>query len=334
MKATLSPRPDPTPAVEGVTPPAATPPAASLGARFIALVVLAAGVQLWINHHLGLSSQTPWVALGLGTVSGVLGAAAHLLDDGEKKGLAEALRAILRALLNGGLLTWLWGIALVGAMFVSSVMVIPEAGAHGTAVLHSVDGRPVRQRSLDEAVAPMVVFTSPFGRPFRLGVPGFLEETVTVYPLVGLKVTPERDLRRSPSVLFRPSREGVLALRSEGTFTVALKGAAGDEPLLPPQKGHDGAFLLGRAQPIPATSVALWRLELEGGGASSALLAQMVLAWSRPKVLAPLRPLAPEMVLVAEVRTPVGVVVSRALVTLSREPLTDSALVDITPTGN
>jgi len=65
-------------------------PEASLGARFIALVLLAAGVQLWVNHHLGLSSQTPWVALGLGTVSGVLGLAARLLDDGEKKASRRA----------------------------------------------------------------------------------------------------------------------------------------------------------------------------------------------------------------------------------------------------
>ena len=315
-----------------VTPGA--PDQASLGARFIALVLLAAGVQLWVNHHLGLSSQTPWVALGLGTVSGVLGLAARLLDDGEKKGLAEGLRKVLRGLLHRGLLTWLWGLALVGALFLSSVMVIPEAAARGKATLRSVDGQLLGERSFADGIARFVVFTSPFGRPYRLSVHGFLEETVAVYPLTGLKLTPERDLRRSPSVLFRPSREGVLALRSQGTFTVALKGPGGDDPLVAPQKGHVGAFLLGRAQAIPPASVGLWRLELEGGAASPALLAQMVLAWSRAQVLEPLRPLAPEMILVAEIRTPVGVVVSRAQVTLGREALTDVALTDVTPVAN
>lgn len=301
---------------------------ASLGARFIALVLLAAGVQLWVNHHLGLSSQTPWVALVLGTLSGALGLAARLLDEGEKKGLAEGARNVLRVLLHRGLLTWLWGIALVGALFVSSVMVIPgEAGARGKAALRSVEGDLVGERDLAAGIARFVVLTSPFGRPYRLTVHGFLEETVAVYPLAGLKLAPERDLRRSPSVLFRPPREGVQALRSQGTFTVALKRSGGDQPLIPPQRGHAGSFLLGRAQAIPPTNVALWRLELEGGGATRALLAQMVLAWSRTRVIEPAVPLSPGMTLVAEISTPVGVVVSRTQVTLGSEPLTDVVLV-------
>jgi len=311
-----------------------TPDDPPIGARFIALVLLAAGVQLWVNHHLGLSTQTPWIALGLGTASGVLGLGARLLDDAEKKGLAENLRKVLRVLLNPGLLTWLWGIALVGALFVSSVMVIPEAGAPGKMVLRSVEGKPLCERDLKDGVARVVVFTSPFGRPFRLSVPGFLEEAVAVYPLAGLKLTPERDLRRSPSVLFRPSREGIQALKSQGTFTVSVKASGGDRPLTLPQKDHVGAFLLGRAQSISPASVGLWRLELEGGGASPALLAQMVLAWSRTRVLEPLQPLAPDMILIAETRTPAGVVVSRAQVTLGRESLTDAPLTDVTPPVN
>jgi len=313
--------------------PADVPDQASLGARFIALVLLAAGVQLWVNHHLGLSSQTPWIALALGTLSGVLGVAARLLDDGEQKGLAEAARKVLRFLLHPGLLTWLWGLALVGALFVASVMVIPEAGATGKATLRSVDGAALGQRDLKEGVARFVVLTSPFGRPYRLSVPGFLEETVAVYPFAGLKLTPERDLRRSPSVLFRPTRDGVEALRSRGSFTVVVKRPAGDEALISPQQGHVGSFLLGRKQAIPPANVGLWRLELEGGGASPALLAQMVLSWSRKLDLESSQPLAPEMTLVAEVRTPANVVVSRGQVTLGSEPLTDVALTDVPP-GN
>jgi len=299
----------------------------ALGARFIALVLLAAGVQLWLNHHLGLGSQTPWIALGLGTLSGAVGLAARLLDEGERRGLAENLRKVLRVLLHGGLLTWLWGLASVGALFLSSVLVIPEAGARGKAALRSVEGVLVGERDLEDGVARFVVLTSPFGRPYRLSVPGFLDETVAVYPLAGLKLTPERDLRRSPSVLFRPSHEGVQALRSKGTFTVVVKRPGGDQPLILPQQGHVGSFLLGRPHAIPAASVGLWRLELEGSGASPALVAQMVLTWSRTRVVAPAAPLAPEMTLVAEVRTPVGVVVSRGQVTLGSEPLTDVALI-------
>src|SRR6266850_564238 len=82
---------------------APTPPDdSSIGARFISLVLLAAFAQLWVNHHLGVSTQTPWVALSLGTISGVLGLAARLLEDGEKKGLADSLRKVLRVLLNRG----------------------------------------------------------------------------------------------------------------------------------------------------------------------------------------------------------------------------------------
>lgn len=301
----------------------------SLGVRFIALVLLAAGVQLWVNHHLGVSSQTPWVALVLGALSGVLGLAARLLDEGERKGLAEGARKLLRGLLHRGVLTWLWGLALVGGLFVSSVLVIPgDAGTGGRAALRSAEGQLVGERDLKAGIGRFVVFTSPFGRPYRLSVHGFLDELVAVYPLAGLKLTPERDLRRSPSVLFRPPREGVQALLSQGTFAVALKQPGGnDQPLIAPQQGHAGSFLLGRSQAIPLANVAVWRLELEGGGASPALLAQMVLAWTRHRVVEPAAPLSPGMTLVAEVRTPVGVVVSRTQVTLGSESLTDVALV-------
>ena len=304
-----------------------------LGARFIALVVLAAGVELWINHHLGLSWETPWVALAFAALSGAVVTAAWLLEESGKTELAEKLRTPLCRLLNRSLLAWLWGVAVVYALFVSSLLVIPESGASGRATLRSVEGKFLGAHELKDGVARFVVFTSPFGRPYRLTVPGFLEEAVVVYPMIGLKLRPEHDLQRSPSVLFRPSPEGVRALRGQGTFTVVLDGGTGATPVILPHKAHVGSFLLGRAQPIPQANVGVWRLELEGAGASPAMIAQMVLAWSRVQVLQPLRPLAPDMTLVAEIRTPVGVVVSRARVPVGREQLTDIVLADVSGAG-
>jgi hypothetical protein len=328
----------------GNVTPGAGRSAASLGARFIAMVVLAAGVQLWFNHHLGLSSETPWVALVLGTLSGVLGAAAQLLHKAELTRLAAWLRAPARWVLHPAVLGVLWGLALVGGLFVSSVMVIPDAAAKGRAILCSVERtsppQPCTdqradspQRDLAAGLARFPVLTSPFGRPYRLAVPGFLEETVSVYPFVGLKITPDRDLRRSPSVLFRPSSEGIRALNSGGTFTVVARTPVAGQAdridvIVAEQKAPAGALLVGRAQPVSPASAVMWPLELDSIGADPSLRAKMLLAWSNVTVLEPLQPIRSGTVLVAEIRTPQRVVVSRKDVTVGSEPLVDAALVD------
>src|SRR2546428_14132004 len=102
--------------------------------------------------------------------------------------------------------------------------VIPDAVAAGCAVpLAAVDGRRQRRAQLS-VPEPLGLFvpTSPFGRSFRLRVDAYVEHVLTVYPIVGGRVTPERDLRGSPSVLLRPP---VYALRylDTGSITVAWR---------------------------------------------------------------------------------------------------------------
>jgi hypothetical protein len=72
----------------------------------------------------------------------------------------------------------------------------------------------------------------------------------------------------------------------------------------------------------------MWPLELDSIGADPSLRAKMLLAWSNVTVLEPLQPIRSGTVLVAEIRTPQRVVVSRKDVTVGSEPLVDAALVD------
>jgi hypothetical protein len=311
------------------TPPAqAGPPAQPappVGARLIALILLIAGVELWAGHHLGWSWQTPWVALVVGAVSKV---ADWILPKQERDALGERCRRRLHAWLPASRVASAWGLALTLAALVSSVTVT-STDTHGRAkaVLKTADGGALGARTLESGLARFPVLTNPFGRPLRLTVDGFLEESITVFPVVGVRVTPDRDLRRSPSVLFRPPPIGVQTLASGGTFAVAWKRPDGSpQPLAAPQAGPHGAFLVGRAQAIPAASVGLWRLELEVFEVGPAVTSRMLLAWSRPHLVQPVAPLAPGMTLLAEVRTRVGAVVAQVEVTLGSDALTDVAL--------
>ncbi|MCL4498797.1 MAG: hypothetical protein M1335_00935 [Chloroflexi bacterium] len=252
------------------------------------------------------------------------------------------LKQILEPVLSGTLPMLLGTVAVVVALGFSSMIVIPgnDLGSGGKSVkarLLTLDGTPVDERALglEKAGARFCwLRTSPFGRPYRLAVDGYLEEVVAVYPIVGLKVLLDRDLRRSPSVLFRPQAEAIKSLASGGTFSVTWRVGAGPaKEFVPPQHGHQGSFLVGRSQSIPAATVKTWKLELVGGGVEEPALSQIILGWTRPRVVEPAIPPAPGMTLVAEIRSRKGKVVARSEIELGTEVLVDVPLLTLPEGG-
>src|SRR5207248_851364 len=134
-------------------------------------------------------------------------------------------------LFTGSLPLLVCGVAFVVALLLSSVTVLSGAESAGTSDpvtvrLSMMDGSASTDRrlGLGTAKAPARftwLRTTPFGQPYRLAVDGYVEQIVTVYPIIGLNVIVDRDLRRSPSVLFRPSIRGVQTLNSEGKLLIS-----------------------------------------------------------------------------------------------------------------
>jgi hypothetical protein len=303
--------------------------------RLIVLAVAVALAQLWVSHHLGWGGDTPWIAavlLGIAAANKFLGLA---LSKDKKAALEAQVRQRVEPVLTGWFPMLMCAVAGVMMILLSSVTIVPgsdiAAGSNPvTARLSAVDGTVIDDKLLSRAASPARftwLRTSPFGRPYRLAVDGYIEESVTVYPLIGLNVAPDRDLRRSPSVLFRPSVRGVQTLKSDGKLIVMWHPAVGGPKyLVPPQTGHAGSLLVGRNQQIPVAAVATWRLELSAAGADESTVSEMILRWTRPRVLKPWIALAPGMRVVAEIQTRRNVAVERAEVVLGADALIDAPL--------
>jgi hypothetical protein len=309
-----------------------------LSSKLLVVAFVAALGHFWVRRHLGIGGDTPWVAAviaGLGVVDTVIG---KLLSKSAKEAFDAKVRTALAQWLTGSLAMLICAALLVAALLLSSVTVVPgEDAADGrsqlTVRLVSLDGEPVAEATSGPDKAPARLTwlrTSPFGRGYRLTVDGYLEEPITVYPLIGSTIAPQRDLRRSPSVLFRPPIPAVQALASGGTFVVSWR-RSGTAParLFPPQKDHDGSFLVGRGQPMPPAMSGNWRLELSDANVVNPALSQMLRRWNHIRVIQPTVPLTPAMILVAEVRSrrvDLDDVIARAEVTLGTEQLIDVPL--------
>ncbi len=132
------------------------------------------------------------------------------------------------------------------------VWAIKEAGAEGkdAAKAALVD----KKVPADGGTVRKMVFTSPFGRVYRLKVEGYVGTTVKVYPFAGKQVVPEKDLRPSPSVLFRPP---------PGILSKSFEVKVGNKVALSLSKYGCKAMLLGSEHKVPSSLLADWNLELD-----------------------------------------------------------------------
>jgi hypothetical protein len=288
------------PVLTAATPHPASPDVRLL-ARMIAFLAFLVTVELWLTHHLDLGRGTPWVAMVFAVTSGL----GWVLDKGQMEGLTAWIRGRLHRWLGLKAVVLLWAVALAPLLLLSSVALIPDPGMPDSSVrVASVDRQPQCAKRV-AGVAPVrcLVPTSPFGRTFRVAVDGYVEQAVTVYPGAGARLSPDRDLRRSPAVLLRPPVYALRYLDGGGYLTVRAASGGGAGPLVERAGGHRGAFLIGRNQAIPGGSARAWKLDLEGDGHAPNVVAQTLRDWSRPRFVALEQPLAPGMTVVAEIRT-------------------------------
>jgi hypothetical protein len=298
-------------------------------ARVVSFIVLAICVDLWMNHHLGIGLKNPGrVSALVAAVTGALALVDRVLEKQEKESIVRQIWNIFRNVLSVPVLAILYVVAVILGLTYSSIMIIPETVEAPLKVTFAAVESPMdRKETTIEpkgAVLPFVVRTNPFGRPYRITVNGYLPETFDVYPLVGVKVIPGRQLRRSPSVILRPPIIALRSLEDGGSIVICGNGKQIAE-----DKKHRGSFLLGRAQPIPTSYFDNWKLELVGAGLTQTVMAQTLLEWNRPKVLSPKSDLEPGMTLVAKVLSKANNPVAQVRVTLGSESLVDVPMIPV-----
>lgn len=305
--------------------------------RVVALVPLVALALLWSNHHLGVGAGHPeamaFVAAALPVALGVF---AKFLDKAEQDSLLAGLRKFL-----ADHVTWLLVLVLylsLGAVALtwSSVLVLAEEGKGvGAVTLRALDAASAPALSVDardkSEPARFVVASRPFGRSFSLQVDGYVPQVIEVYPVLGLRVRPSRDLRRTPSVLLRFSGLAVGAWKDSGgaEFRVLAIDAQGGERLLTSTKETAWALLLGRGQAIPSTLTADWRGELIVKGVQGAQQELHVREWRRPRQLALQETLEVGTKVRVQLVNAQNVVVAQAEFFIGREELQDQAVEDL-----
>ena len=158
-----------------------------------------------------------------------------------------------------------------------------------------------------------------------------MPQVVEVYPVLGLRVRPSRDMRRTPSVLLRFSGLAVGAWEDTGgaELKVLAIDPKGVERLLASTKEAAWSLLLGRGQAIPSTLSADWRGELMVKGVKDAEQELHVREWRRPRQLV----LQETLELGTKVRVQLvnarNVVVAQTEFFIGREELQDQSVEDL-----
>lgn len=305
--------------------------------RVLALVPLAALALLWCNHHLGVGAGHPEAMAAVAAVLPMaLGIFAKLLDKAEQDTLFAKLRKRIARHV-----TWLLVLVLyltLGAVALtwSSILVLAEEGKNvGAVTLRPLDEASVPPLSLTARdkgePARFVVPSRPFGRSFSLQVDGYLPQVVEVYPVLGLRLRPSRDLRRVPSALLRFSALAVGAWKDSGgaELKVVAIDAKGAERLLASTREPAWALLLGRAQAIPAALVPDWRGELLVKGVKDADQELHVREWRRPRQLTLQGALDVGTKVRVDLINAKKIVVAQAEFFIGREELQDQAVEDL-----
>jgi hypothetical protein len=316
-----------------VPDPAESPRARVTLSSAAALVVFLVGMDLWSTHHFQFGISNPAALAGVVAVlSAAVTAMQWALKQSDADRIQRSLQRAARVVFSPGVLISLYAFGVIALLMVSTVRVVADTpGAIDDVTMTPLDTARPDSGSSDEGLVRFTLFTTPFGRPIRVAAPGFLPTTFTVYPLRGLTLRLGRELPVAPSILFRPDRQALVALKADGTFRTWIVTAR-ETTLVAETTGVASSFVLGRRPSIPAALFEDWKLELSCD--SSYVRNPTLLAWKRATVLHTrgAQP-GPGAVVRAEVRTPSGKRIGATEVELGSDPVIDILVPDDTARG-
>jgi hypothetical protein len=292
--------------------------------RAILLAAWAALANAWAERHLGVGLADPLALLGLTGSWTVLWIVLDALveEDDQKNARrrwAKRLRRWLGQRWVGFVLVLLYGASVIIAASYGSLVVIgPPTGTFVT----DLDGRQVADApATNTPDSRLLVATNPFGRDLRVAVPGFIDQIVTLYPLLGRRIDPQQDMRPLPTILFRPTTEALDSLGEGGRFS--LFKIDGDACRFLGFAAAQSSFRVGRDRPVPSGVFATWSIELGAIGVNGQVLDRTLLAWGRPEAVATIEPTKPGAQIYAVVATRVDKRKAEVLATVGDESWQD-----------
>lgn len=280
-------------------------------ARAIVLSGLILAILLWLDRHLGMGLGTLQSAAVVTVATFAIGLVQNLLSKAEVEVNQTTITNALRRIFSTPVLILLVvTTCILAASFASVVVIESDASGH-------VKGGKLQLKALDRSDWSMqaptarsgvsqyfLVPTSPFGRSLRLEVPGYLPRTVTVYPLVGERIDPERDLIPSPSLLLRLDPRGFPSISGDRARGIRLRisqvEGEGRSTLLGCGPMNSASMLAGPLRRVDSEVLASWREDLIAMGIDESQRALSLRRWRKTSVFPLGRPLLPGSALRAE----------------------------------
>lgn len=256
--------------------------------RAVLLLIWLVLANVWSNRHLGIGWDKPIWSLLLGA----LGVGFGLFEAADQNLKKRWLGKIVACMVQTPILATIYALLGITACFLTSVSIVNDpSGTAFAAMLASPDNPNIALLSEDnkgnpkEPLTLRPVWTTPLGKLYALQVDGYVPETISVYPVWGVTLRPDRDLRTAPSVLLRLPTGSVSA---SARVKIWRKRAALSAILIADCHKPWSSILVGKPQPIPPKMVEDWRLhEVALGNRSVTVLAQLIAAWMNPKLLRP-----------------------------------------------
>ncbi len=293
------------------------------------LVLWFALIITWINRHLQgegwlLEIALPFAALLYALITTLID---YYLDEDEQKSSMNSLRAFFRQMLQFRLLALLYLSAAILSLFYTSVTVLPTKEIRDRRIELTAAGSvssTVDVESRLEKAKNLHFWINPFATQYILEVSGFRTATISVPPLLGTRIVPDRDLTPLPTILYRIDPTGFQVLGTNGSFQLFRRTESGYLPLAEVRGNH--AWFSGprRAQSNDLRNE--WRLELISRNYDPESRANMMLRWRNPRLLQPDPEITEGDVVCALVANIDNKVISAAVETIGRANYVDIPL--------
>lgn len=249
---------------------------------FLALAILI--LNLWVTHQFGGQWMSYAVPNATILLLGIITSFFKIFSKEEREEANNRLKRIFLTFLKPIYLVAIYFIILVLGSVFSSVTVMAD-GISDRMRIRLADEQP--DPKLDsgklEGINDIMRFfkvSSPFGKPYYIEVEGYNRYSFDLYSWIGKKIRVDKDLERTPSILFRIPTD-VHSLLSTGKIVVYL---AEDSLFSVSTTDKNGAILVSsyNASGYLNSFENNWRLELQSQGIVGETAARSLIKWKKP----------------------------------------------------
>jgi len=261
-------------------------PLDKLGINLLFLAIAVFLINIWANHHLNINGKSLVLINIIPAIYGILTFLMSFGSDDEVKSLRRKMRPVLFFFLKPGVLTIIYLVFFSCGSTISSVTILADGMDEHIEISIIPEGleNPKQSRIINSPydIAKMVLFTSPFGKSFYVNADGFIRESFELYPWIGKRIRLTKDLRPTPTLLFRLPGPSIRRYDG-GKFKILTKDDTISSRKINSQQSS--SIMLGKYRRIGQEYKDDWNVSLLIDEVENPKRASILRAWGNPIVL-------------------------------------------------